>query len=141
VQHVPNSAAGYTLGQIANAFGVPDWHPGDHPPMPGVVAHGRRPAVLACGYCHLPTGLGRPENASLAGLPSSYIVQQIADFKNGARKTADPRSEPVQFMVQIAKNLSDAEIKAAADYFSRLKRTPWIRVVETDTVPQTKPEE
>ena len=37
--------------------------------MPEVVAHGRRPAVWACGYCHLPDGAGRPENAALAGLP------------------------------------------------------------------------
>jgi hypothetical protein len=42
--------------------------------------------VFACGFCHLPNGLGRPENSSLAGLPASYIVQQVADFKSGARK-------------------------------------------------------
>ena len=30
------------------------------------------------------------------------------------------------------------EVKTAASYFSGLKRTPWIRVIETDTVPKTK---
>jgi cytochrome c553 len=136
--HVPNSKAGYTRAQIANGFAVPDWHPSDHPPMPPVVAHGRKPNILACGYCHLPTGLGRPENASLAGLPTSYIAQQIGDFKSGARKSAEPRGEPISFMIKIAHALAGPEIKVAADYFSALKRTPWIRVVETDSVPKTK---
>src|SRR5437763_9773673 len=106
LQHVPNSRAAYTLGQIADAFAVPDWHPDDHPPMPSVVAHGRKPSVLACGYCHLPTGLGRPENASLAGLPATYIAQQIADFKSGVRTSAKPHGEPVAFMMKIAHALT-----------------------------------
>jgi cytochrome c553 len=33
--------------------------------------------------------------------------------------------------------MSDDEIKAAAEYFASLKPRPWIRVVETDTVPKT----
>ena len=34
--------------------------------------------------------------------------------------------------------MSDDEIKAAATYFGSMKWTPWIRVVETDTVPKTR---
>jgi cytochrome c553 len=34
--------------------------------------------------------------------------------------------------------MTDDEIKAAATYFSSMKWTPWIRVVETDTVPKTR---
>ena len=30
---------------------------------------GRPPGTFACGYCHLPSGQGRPENAALAGFP------------------------------------------------------------------------
>ena len=79
-KHVPGSSQAFTLTQIRSPFDVPDWHPDEHPAMPEVVTHGRAPDVRPCGYCHLPNGLGRPENASLAGLPASYIAQQVADF-------------------------------------------------------------
>ncbi len=69
-RHVPDSLAAFTPGQVRDLYNVPDWHPHDHPLMPDIVAHGRKPDVFACGFCHLPNGLGRPENASLAGLPA-----------------------------------------------------------------------
>ena len=90
LQHVPNSTAVFTLAQIDDLFDVPDWHPASHPPMPDIVGHGSKPDVYACGYCHLPNGLGRPENSSIAGLPADYIIQQMADFKSGLRKSAEP---------------------------------------------------
>src|SRR6185436_16760824 len=66
LKHVPDSSAAYTLTQIRDLFSPPDWHPGSHPAMPEVVASGRKPGQFACGFCHLPNGLGRPENSSLA---------------------------------------------------------------------------
>jgi cytochrome c553 len=135
---VPNSDATYTLTQIRNLFSPPDWHPDNHPAMPDVVAHGNKPGQFACGYCHLPNGLGRPENSSLAGLPASYIVQQVMDFKSGARKSSEPASLPANLMVAVAKLVSEDDAKIAAEYFSSLKTVQWIRVVETDTVPKTK---
>jgi cytochrome c553 len=137
-EHVPGSAETFTLQQVQDIFNVPDWHPSEHPPMPESVGHGRRPGAYACGYCHLPTGLGRPENSSVAGLPADYIVQQMADFKSGARKCSEPRMGPPANMIAVAKAATDAEVKAAAEYFSTLKLKPWIRVVETDTVPKTE---
>jgi cytochrome c553 len=41
-------------------------------------------------------------------------------------------------MIQFAKAMTDDEIKAAATYFSSIKWTPWLKVVETDTVPKTR---
>jgi cytochrome c553 len=41
-------------------------------------------------------------------------------------------------MVNIAKAATDAEVQAAAEYFSKLQLKPWIRVVETATVPTTR---
>src|SRR6202035_2967690 len=105
---------------------------------PEVVEHGRNPELRACGYCHLPNGLGRPENASLAGLPAAYIYQQINDFRAGTRKSSEPRMTPPATMIVIASVATDEEVKAAAEYFSRLKLKPWIRVVETATVPKTR---
>jgi len=137
-RHVPNSSAAFTLTQIRDLFRVPDWHPDNHSPMPEIVEQGRKPGVFACGFCHLPNGLGRPENSSLAGLPADYIMQQVADFKSGARRSSEPASLPVNLMIAVAKAATEAEVKIAAEYFAALKRTPWIRVVETDTVPQTR---
>jgi cytochrome c553 len=97
--------------------------------------HGRKPDVRACGWCHLPSGSGRPENAGLAGLPPSYILQQLNDLKSGARKTSNPRFGAL--MPRIAKAASDAEMQSAADYFSSLKPKQTIRVVETDMAPKT----
>jgi cytochrome c553 len=134
--HVPDSTAAFTITQERDLFFVPDWHPGDHIPMPDIVAHGRRPDVRACGSCHRAEGTGGPENASLAGLSATYISQQMADFKSGARKSARPGAGGL--MIAIAKAATDAEVQAAAAYFSALKPKPIIKVVETETVPVTQ---
>lgn len=105
--------------------------------MPAIVAHGRKADVYACGYCHLPNGQGRPENSSLAGLASDYILQQLADFKSGARKSSDSDLKPVSNMIAVTSNASDEEIRLAASYFAALKPRPWIRVVEAKFVPKT----
>ncbi len=136
-QHAQGGEAASTLTQVGGLFNTPDLHSVGHPSMPEVVAHGRKPNVYACGYCHLPNGQGRPENSSLAGLPAGYIVQQMADFKSGLRKRSDPRLPPIGLMIGVATHADEKEIQAAAAYFSGLKPKPWIRVVETSTVPQT----
>ncbi len=138
VKHVPGSSLALTTKQIRNLFQPPDWFPDAHPPMPEVVSQGRKPAVFACGYCHLPNGQGRPENASVAGLPAGYIVEQMADFKSGLRKGSEANMPSVRNMVQIGKAANDEEVKAAAEYFSSIKLKPWIRVIEADQVPVTR---
>jgi len=135
--HVPGSKIAFTHSQLQDFFNVPDWHPAAHSPMPEIVSHGRKPDVYACGYCHLPNGLGRPENSSLAGLPAAYMIQQLADFKSGVRKSSDPDLKPVSLMVANETKATDAEIQTAAEYFATLKAKPWIHVVEAKFVPKT----
>jgi cytochrome c553 len=132
------SKLNFTRAQIANRFGPADWFPEDHPAMPDIVAHGRRPDVRACALCHYPNGKCRAENAPIAGYPVAYFVQQMADFKNGNRKSAEPRKANTNVMITIAKSMTDAEVKEAAEYFGSMKWTPWIKVVETSTVPKTR---
>jgi cytochrome c553 len=136
VRRVPGSSATYSVTQLRDRFIAPVWHPGDHPPLPPIVAQGRQPNVFACGFCHRADGPGGPENASLAGLPAAYIVQQMADYKSGARKTSVPKRN-VDLMISLSQDITDAEVQAAAAYFSALKPRANIRVVETDTVPKT----
>jgi cytochrome c553 len=128
----------FTSAQIRDGFGPADWFPGDHPPMPEIVAKGRRPDVRACALCHLPNGKGRPENAPVTGYPVSYFIQQMNDFKNGVRQSAEPRKGNTKVMIAIAKAMTDEEIKSAAEYFGSMPWTSWIKVVETDTVPKTR---
>lgn len=136
----PRQLAGSTLTftrqQIADGFGPADWFPGDHPAMPDIVAHGRRPDIRACGLCHYPNGKGRQENAGVSGLPVSYFVQTMNDFRDGKRKSAESRKANTNLMVSYAKAMTPEEIKAAADYFAAIPWTPWVRVVETSTVPK-----
>jgi cytochrome c553 len=135
---VPGSTVSLTVAQTRDAYNPPDWHPAAHPPMPASVAHGRPKEMRACGFCHLVNGQGRPENASLAGLPAAYIVQQMADFKNGDRKSAEPRMGPPNAMIQDAKAATDDDIRTAAAYFSSFAFRKWIRVVEAKEVPKTR---
>ena len=135
---LPGSTLTFPLANIRDAFGPADWFPGDHPSMPEVVAKGRRPDVRACSLCHYPNGKGRPENAGVAGLPTSYFIQTMNDFRSDARKSAESRKANTNVMIQIAKGMTESEIKAAADYFGSMKWTPWIKVMESKTVPKTR---
>jgi len=137
-KQIPGTTVTYTVAETRDAFNPPDWEPYGHPAMPEAVAHGRRPEMRACGFCHLVNGQGRPENASLTGLPAAYIIQQMADFKNGDRKSAEPRMGPPRAMIQDAKAATDAEIKEAAAYFSSFPFKKWIRVVESKDVPKSR---
>ena len=133
------STSSFTLAEVRNPYGPADWFPGDHPAMPDIVARGKKEQqVLACSLCHYPNGKGRPENAGVSGLPYEYFVQTMLDFKNDKRKSSDPRKANTNRMIGFVKAMTDDEIKASAEYFSKMKWTPWIRVVETDTVPKTR---
>jgi cytochrome c553 len=140
-RHVDGSRASYSLVDVRDGQNVIDWFPEDHPRMPSVVEHG--PTKLGkttrgCGSCHLPNGKGRPENAPPSGLPVAYFLRQIHDFRSGLRHTADPRKPNTNTMIDLARAMTDDEIKAAAEYFSAIKWTPWIRVVEASMVPKTR---
>jgi len=139
MRSLPGSTAKFTRAEISNQYGPADWYPGDHPQMPPVVAHGKREqAVAACSLCHYPNGKGRPENAGVAGLPVSYFIQTMNDFRNGLRKSGDLRKANTNRMIGFAKNMTDDEIKAAAEYFGAMKWSPWMKVIETKMVPKTR---
>jgi len=128
---VPGSNLSITRAQIEDMNNVPDWFPDMYPPMPESVQFGNRhTGVHACGACHLPTGTGHDESPWLAGLPVSYFLRQLADFRSGDRKGSDPMSA-------IAAALTEDESRSAAEYYSSLQPRPWIRVVESSTVPRT----
>jgi cytochrome c553 len=130
---VPGSDKQYTEVQVNDAFGPPDWFPGDHAPLPNVIAQGVKPAVRACALCHLTTGDGHPESASIAGLNAPYIMRALRDFASGKRKGIR-----TTVMAEIAKGISPEDARAAAQYFSSRKQGDgYIKVVEKAEVPKT----
>jgi cytochrome c553 len=137
IRRVPDSVAGFTLTQVRDLFAAPDWHPDDHPPMPEIVATGRKPDVFACGVCHRADGPGGPENASLFGLSAEYIMRQTAEFKAGLRTNSVPRVA-TDLMIKLSKAVTDQELGEAAAYFASIKPRSNIEVVETNTVPKTQ---
>ncbi len=138
IEHVAGSKLGFTDRELNDEFFVPDWYPAEHGPTPPAVETGRKPALMPCAACHLPTGNGGPAEAALPGLPARYIVEQIGEFRAGRRTVAQPKMQSAREMEKVAKAVSDADLAAAASYFSRLAFTSHFHVVETDTAPKTR---
>lgn len=126
---VPDSKKTYTQAQIDDLFNAPDWFPEEHTPAPQIVKYGHGDA-MACGVCHLMSGAGHPESADLTGHTAKYLIQQLADFRSGARKDSAR-------MNGIVAGLSDEEIRQASEWFASLKPVVWTKVVEAATVPKT----
>jgi cytochrome c553 len=70
----------------------------------------------ACAGCHGPTGAGIPSQyPRVAGQFGDYIELQLKSFRDESR--AD---DPNKMMRMIALKMTDAEIKAVADYITKL---------------------
>ena len=139
MHHLPDSDASFSSGELDDLLGAPDWYSGDHPPAPSMVVHGTEPNLYACGYCHLPTGFGRPENASLAGLPAAYIIRQVQAFQSGTRASSVPSRVPVKLMVELAGSAAqNPDLAQVARYFASIKLNPTITVVEAASIPKTE---
>jgi cytochrome c553 len=80
--------------------------------------------VPACAGCHSPSGAGIPgQYPRIGGQHAEYTLAQLTAFKSGARgKATKEDSHPNgRMMMAIAAKLSDAEIKALAEYAAGLK--------------------
>ena len=132
---VSGSTKRYSRAALGDMAHAPDWFPASHPAAPAIVLNGTA-KVAACGYCHLPDGSGRIENADLRGLPVSYIEEQVRAFANGARRSADPHYAPTRYMAAVARAVRPADLRAAARYFSALDPISHSRVVETAKIPR-----
>jgi len=137
---IPDSDQKLPLSRINDTFNAPDWHPADHGAMPEIVANGRKPKVIACAFCHTPTGQGRPENAAIAGLPEAYIKEQLEAYRSGERQPVGPDYyKPTHAMYALAQKLTDEDIEASAKYFSQLKLGRRVYVVESLNIPRAEP--
>lgn len=72
--------------------------------------------VPACGSCHGPAGAGIPaQYPRLAGQHAQYMLKQLQAFREGGRT-----NDPAQMMQTIALKMTDAEMRAVADYAAGL---------------------
>lgn len=70
--------------------------------------------IPGCVQCHGPGGSGVGEHfPPLAGQPAGYLVAQLNAWRDGSRS-----NDPNQLMVNVAKAMTDAEVKAIAEYFA-----------------------
>jgi cytochrome c553 len=70
--------------------------------------------VQACRSCHGPDGSGVLHAAPfIGGQSAEYLVSALKSFKDGSRK-----NDPGKLMSSVAAGLTDADILAAAAYFS-----------------------
>ncbi len=71
----------------------------------------------ACAGCHGPSGAGIPAQfPRIGGQLSDYLETQIKSFRDGARA-----NDPNKMMRTVALKMTDAEIKAVADYTAGLR--------------------
>ena len=76
----------------------------------------QRSLAATCANCHGTQGQAIANAAvpGLAGMPASYLIEQMKAFKAGTR--------PATVMHQISKGFADAQIESIAAYFAAQKR-------------------
>jgi len=71
--------------------------------------------IPGCVQCHGPGGSGVGEHfPPLAGQPAAYLMAQLNGWRDGSRS-----NDPNQLMAGVAKAMTDAEVKAIAEYFAQ----------------------
>ena len=138
VVKIPGTTKTFTRGELRAQKETMDWFPEDrHGTMPNVVRFGKE-GTRQCTLCHLPDGSGRPENAPVSGLHPAYFMQQMQDYRNGLRKSADPRKANTTTMIGYAKAVTAEEDRAAAEYFAQQPYPRRMKVVESKTAPKVR---
>jgi cytochrome c553 len=80
----------------------------------------------ACSGCHGPSGSGMPAQfPRVAGQFADYTIAQLKKFREGAQTPAAGEeartNDPNKMMRMVAIKMTDAEIKAVADYIAGLR--------------------
>ena len=113
-RHLEGSSATYSLVDVRDGGNVIDWFPGDHPPMPGIIARGPARDGQPDAWLRLVPPAereGAPGKRPAGRPPRLYVIRQIDDFRNGLRYTADPRKPNTNTMIELAKAMTDEEVK------------------------------
>ena len=138
VVRISGTDKAFTRSQLRAAKETMDWYPEDrHGTAPNIVRFGKE-GVRQCSLCHLPDGSGRPENAPVSSLHPAYFMQQMQDFRDGLRKSADPRKANTNTMIGFTKATTREEDQAAAEFFGQQPYPRRMKVVESKTAPKVR---
>jgi cytochrome c553 len=138
VVRIPGTDRTFTRDQLRALKETMDWYPEDrHGTAPNIVRVGKE-GVRQCTLCHLPDGSGRPENAPVSSLHPVYFMQQMQDYRNGLRKSADPRKANTNTMIGFTKATTAEEDRAAAEFFAAQPYPRRMKVVESKTAPKVR---
>jgi cytochrome c553 len=74
----------------------------------------------------------------VSGYHPTYFMQQMQDFRDGLRKSADPRKANTNTMIGFAKATTREEDLAAAEYFAQQPYPRRLKVVESKTAPKVR---
>jgi cytochrome c553 len=139
VVRIPGTDRTFTRGELRALKETMDWYPEDrHGTAPNIARFGKEGGVRQCTLCHLPDGAGRPENAPVAAYHPVYFMQQMQDFRDGLRKSADPRKANTNNMIAFAKAMTREDDRAAAEYFAQQPYPRRMKVVESKTAPKVR---
>jgi cytochrome c553 len=138
VVRIPGTTKTFTRGELRALKETMDWFPEDRRgTIPDVVRFGKE-GTRQCTLCHLPDGSGRPENAPVSALHPAYFMQQMQDYRNGLRKSADPRKANTNTMIAYARATTVEDDRAAAEYFAQQPYPRRMKVVESKTAPKVR---
>lgn len=77
----------------------------------------REQGIQACVNCHGPGGVGMPPSfPSLAGQHATYTELTLRQWQEGVR-----RNDPLGVMAEIARRMSEEDIRAVAQYFAHVR--------------------
>ena len=68
-----------------------------------------------CGSCHNPDMSGHDQIPRIGGQREEYLLRTLRDYKSGKRSAYDPA------MIEVARAMSDDEIKDAAHYMANFR--------------------
>ena len=138
IVRIPGTTKTFTRGELRALKETMDWYPEDRRgTIPSVVRFPKE-GTRQCTLCHLPDGSGRPENAPISGLHPAYFMQQMQDYRDGLRKSADPRKANTTTMIAYAKAVTVEDDRAAAEYFAQQPYPRRMKVVESRTAPKVR---
>lgn len=94
--------------------------------------------VKKCADCHEKDGNSKnAETPSIAGMSTAYFLDSMKGYKTGTRpalKLKDKKED----MKDVVKKLSDADIKALSDYYSKQKFLPFKQEFNAELAKQGK---
>ena len=119
--------AAYDEGQMRDvaAFFATQKQSGDQPRSKEALEIGKKlyragdstKGLPACAGCHGPAGAGIPAMfPRLGGQYADYIEKQLKAFRDGTRA-----NDPNKMMRMVAIKMTDAEVRAVADYIAGLR--------------------